>query len=363
MTVRPLHTLRTPLLALGLLALASACADDSIDAGSGGSGASSSKSSSSTLTGSGASSGTDSSVTVTSSGTLGNGGAGGSGAGQGGATGAGGLQPPTEVAPCQGHVYACGDLVDNDGDGLLDSLDPDCLGPCDNTEDSFFGGIPGQAGPACKVDCYFDQDSGAGNDDCYWTHECDPLSVDPTYYPEPAEGSACEYGGGDMTVPPTGKTCDELNAGQSQECHDYCGPLTPNGCDCFGCCELPAGSGSFVWLGSEGIDGSTVCSMADLGDPDVCHPCTPVADCLNDCKPCEICIGKPTLDPGCFSGEGGGSGSSVTGSTGTDTTTGSGAGGGTQECPTGHDPCGLPGQAPCGSGQSCITGCCYDVPN
>src|SRR5262245_35999596 len=50
-----------------------------------------------------------------------------------------------EVA-CQGHVYACGNTIDDDGDGLIDAQDPDCLGPCDDTEDSYFGGISGQCG-------------------------------------------------------------------------------------------------------------------------------------------------------------------------------------------------------------------------
>src|SRR5438132_13609674 len=38
------------------------------------------------------------------------------------------------VTSCAGHVLQCGDCVDNDGDGLVDSHDPECLGPCDNTE-------------------------------------------------------------------------------------------------------------------------------------------------------------------------------------------------------------------------------------
>lgn len=267
------------------------------------------------------------------------------GAGGGGAIGnTGGIPLPTEIAECQGHVYACGDLVDNDGDGLVDSQDPDCLGPCDNTEDSFYGGIPGQAGPPCKVDCYFDQDSGSGNDECYWDHNCDPFEEPPTYYPEPEKGAGCSYDGPNQVIPPTGQTCSELKATQLPACHDYCGPLTPNGCDCFGCCELPAGSGAFVWLGSEGADGTTVCTMADLDDPDLCHPCTPVDACLNGCDPCEVCIGKPTPDPGCDPGTGG-------------------AGGGPNEqCSNGEQPCGLAGQDPCPSSHYCVTGCCQAFP-
>src|SRR5947207_1649807 len=71
------------------------------------------------------------------------------------------------IKHCQSHVFECGDCVDNDGDGLIDDQDPDCLGPCDNSENNYYGNIPGQAGPACTVDCYFDQDSGSGNDDCH----------------------------------------------------------------------------------------------------------------------------------------------------------------------------------------------------
>ncbi|MFO0550804.1 MAG: hypothetical protein U0271_20590 [Polyangiaceae bacterium] len=269
--------------------------------------------------------------------------------------GAGGIAPPMSIAMCQGHIYACGDLLDNDNDGLVDSNDPDCLGPCDNTEDSLYGGIPGQSGPPCKVDCYFDQDSGSGNDDCYWSHECDGHETSPDFYPEPAEGASCKYNGDSTVIPPTGKTCGELNQAQSQLCHDYCGPLTPNGCDCFGCCELPAGTGKFVWLGSEGATGTTVCTLDKVDDPTVCHPCQPVADCLNDCGPCEICIGKPLPDPSCFGGEGG----AGTGGAGG----GFGQGGaGNSQCPDGVQVCGLPGQAACPDGYFCNTGCCYGVP-
>ena len=297
-------------------------------------------------------------------------------------TGVGGVQPPTEIAECQGHVYECGDLIDNDGDGLLDNLDPDCLGPCDDTEDSYYGGIPGQAGPACKVDCYFDQDSGAGNDDCYWDHRCDPLSVDPNYYPEPENGGQCEYEGDEYIVNPTGKDCAELLVEQSEACQSYCAPLVPNGCDCFGCCELPAGSGSFVWLGSEGglnDDGSTkFCDIENVSNPAVCHPCTPVQDeCYNPCGECELCIGKTIEDlpAHCFPGGEGGGEPSGAGGSGSTTATGggndpSGTGGGSttssgggSQCPDGIQACGLPGQPACDAGEYCVTGCCRAVPN
>ena len=141
------------------------------------------------------------------------------------------------------------------------------------------------------------------------------------------------------------QSCDDLYMTQSQQCYDYCGPLTPNGCDCFGCCELPSGGGKYVWLGSVGVNGDTVCTDDQLDNPDVCHPCLPVAACLNECDPCELCVGKTTLPPECDPGEGGGGGTS------------------SGQCDEGIQPCGLPNQPPCPSGQYCITGCCQIVPD
>jgi hypothetical protein len=278
---------------------------------------------------------------------LGNDGAGGTAAsssggaaGADGSVGGGGGGVPATTAACQGHIYECGDLVDNDNDGLVDSLDPDCLGPCDDTEDSYFGGIPGQNNAPCRQDCYFDQDTGAGNDDCYWNHQCDPLSEPPGY--PPSGDNKCAYDSSAST-PGTSKSCDELYNAQSAACESYCKPLTPNGCDCFGCCELPAGSGKFVWLGST-VDLVGSCDRDHVGDPSACKPCTPVPSCLNGCAKCELCIGKDTLPSDCKSDGG---------------TTDSGT---NEQCPSGAQPCGLEGQSPCKDGQYCITGCCITIP-
>jgi hypothetical protein len=300
---------------LGGFGVAVGCSDDTVD------GANTSGAGNSSGTNTGAGGGAGSSGTYT--------------------TGAGGA--PTVISECQGHVYECGDIVDNDGDGLIDYQDPDCLGPCDNTENGYYGGIPGQAGPACIVDCYFDQDSGAGNDECYWNHQCDPHEMAPDYYPEHENGVACEYNQ-NANTPGTPSSCDELYRTQTQTCYDYCGPLTPNGCDCFGCCELPAGTDNWVWLGSEDAAGNGTCSQEGVTDPTLCQPCLPVAACLNDCGPCEVCIGKPEPDPGCDGG--GGAGGSPPG----------------EQCPDGAQPCGLAGQDPCPANYYCITGCCRPEP-
>ncbi|MFO0761776.1 MAG: hypothetical protein U0359_35360 [Byssovorax sp.] len=283
---------------------------------------------------------------------------------------------PTQLAPCQGHVYECGDLIDNDNDGLVDSDDPDCLGPCDNTEGSYFPNIPGQNNAPCKADCYFDQDTGPGNDDCYWDHHCDPHEVSPNYYPESNHGDQCAYDA-NANIPGTNKTCPDLFNAQSDACLAYCGPLTPNGCDCFGCCELPAGSKTYVWLGSVDGAGNGTCDIAHVNDPSKCQPCLPVKACLNECAPCELCIGKDTLPPECYpdggsgssssGGGGSGSGSSGAGGSGSGSSGGGGSGssssGGVEgQCPAGVQACGLPGQAPCPLNAYCITGCCQKIP-
>ncbi len=330
------------LLIVSLAAFGPACGDTANTTASGGSGAS--------TTGGGGAGTAGSGATMTG----GNGGTGGASTGgtsAGGSTGTAGGGPIVEAA-CAGKVYECGDTIDNDGDGLIDSQDPDCLGPCDNTENGYYGGIPGQPGPPCGVDCYFDSNSGSGNDECYWNHQCDPNEADPPGHPEPA--SKCPYDP-NANISGTSSSCDELLAAQSDTCAKVCGPLTPNGCDCFGCCELPAGTGKFVWLGSEDeATGMGSCDKAVIDDPEKCEPCIPVPSCYNGCAKCELCIGKEELPPECNEGGAGGGGAGGGGA-------GGGGGGGTGQCPPGVQACGLPGQAQCGAGFYCITGCCQPI--
>jgi hypothetical protein len=237
-------------------------------------------------------------------------------------------------APCVNQTYQCGDTRDNDADGLVDWQDPDCLGPCDNTEDSYYPNIPGQPGPACIIDCYWDSNSGSGNDECCWSHECDSNEIRGEGHPEPNE--RCPYDP-DANPSCSDKSCDELAAQQSTVCADICGPLTPNGCDCFGCCELPSGSGQYVWVGSEDESfdpAQGTCTIEVVNDPTKCEPCVPVPSCLNTCERCEICVGKPTVPTDCTS----------------------------DQCPSDVQPCGLADQEPCQAGYYCITGCCEQIP-
>jgi hypothetical protein len=241
--------------------------------------------------------------------------------------GGGGAALPIDAGPCVpvtcgGTRFACGDCDDNDGDGRSDASDPQCLGPCDDSESELSSGIDPRVTGACRSDCYFDRNAGSGDDGCGWSFSCDPLSVAPDY---PPTGSAmCSFS-------PGATQCDPSSLAV---CEAGCLPLTPNGCDCFGCCELPAHSGRFVWLGSEALDDAR-CDL-DSDDPRACKRCTPVPDCQNPCDQCELCVGKPDLPSACASG-------------------GPACGEGVLAC----DPL-VPNV--CGSQAYCITGCCVRLP-
>jgi hypothetical protein len=175
----------------------------------------------------------------------------------------------------------CSDGKDNDNDGKIDAVDPECVGPCDNDEGSYATGIPGDNIDACKQDCFFDGDSGAGNDGCDWNLKCDPAN------PGKYAAKVCEY---DARFAMQGKNCQAM---PSQKCLDTCRSITPNGCDCFGCCTVPV-NGMQV-----SVKLQPSCSAAKFGDPVACPRCTPVTSCQNTCETCEVCVGKPAPDPSC----------------------------------------------------------------
>lgn len=252
---------------------------------------------------------------------------------------------PCFPALCDGRERACGNCRDDDGDGLVDSLDPDCLGPCDNNEAGFFLDIPGGDTPACKIDCYYDQDMGSGgggNDDCRWDHRCDPLSPNLT----------CPY---EDPAPPSADCPDE----QSDRCHTICGPLTPNGCDCFGCCEIPDGSDRWIFIGTLDEGGAPTCNRASVMDDEACRPCTPVGDCVNDCGRCEICFGRDEIPADCVPPVVVPDGGTTDGGARRDAgRPGEDAGMPDLRCEPGVPACGLPGDPACEPGFFCITGCC-----
>ena len=203
----------------------------------------------------------------------------------------GGFMWTCVVTRCDGHLLECGDCIDNDGDGTTDARDPECLGPCDNTEGpALTAGVGGEGGASCNRDCYFDFGNGSGNDQCRWDTLCDPNSPD----------DVCPYEEGELG----GMRCPDE---QGSVCLDVCRPLTPNGCDCFGCCTFDAlrgraeaDGGEYVWIGSgigEGAERTGTCTLDLIEDTSACHPCEPQPDCSNDCGRCELCIAGATPSP------------------------------------------------------------------
>jgi hypothetical protein len=234
----------------------------------------------------------------------------------GGTTGVGGGKVPVGSAQCS-------DGKDNDGDGKIDYDDPECVGPLDNDESSFATGIPGDNMDECKQDCFFDGNSGAGDDGCDWQLQCDPTSVN----------TKCPYDMRYVTQHPD--TCS-TSASQSQACINFCRKFVPNGCDCFGCCIVPGASTP--------IKLAPTCTAADFGNPAKCPVCTQVTQCSNPCDRCEICIGKPTIPADCNAPDAGTDGPPP------------------PSCGSDFQPCG-PGTNTtiCPTGQGCVTGCCLPI--
>ncbi|HVU49806.1 MAG TPA: hypothetical protein VHL80_03910 [Polyangia bacterium] len=255
--------------------------------------------------------------------------AGSTGAGGGSATGTGGAGGAGGGIPSKIPIgkTQCSDGIDNDGDGLIDSADPECTGPADNDESSFATGIPGDNVDPCKQDCFFDGNSGMGDDGCQWQLDCDPLSTN----------NRCPY---DPSFVQKHMNECSTTASQSQKCLDNCRKYVPNGCDCFGCCAVP-GASTPIRL-------DPTCTSKDFNDPTKCSPCTQVTQCLNTCGRCEICVGKPNVPEDC---------------TTTDTDGGAGGShgdGGVATC-EGAPSC-VPGPfAQCPAGLGCVTGCCIPI--
>jgi cysteine-rich repeat protein len=209
------------------------------------------------------------------------------------------------ISPCGNAIYACGDVLDNDRDGRIDLYDPDCTSPCDDDEGSFSTSLPGQNSD-CKPDCNWDTNTGAGDDTCETQTQCDPQN--------PGELAGCEYD-------PLFQNCPS----PSETCVATCLPISPNACDCFGCCEF---DGVFRSINGEFAQ----CGSDDTG---ACTTCTPQLSCLNVCDPqaCELCmLQEPSeLPDNCAE----------------------------PACPVGVEPCVEP--YACGAGQMCRTGCCVPL--
>jgi hypothetical protein len=172
-------------------------------------------------------------------------------------TDGGGTNPGTDgggVVPGCGTTQ-CSNCIDDDGDGTTDGADVHCISNLDDDESSFATGIPGDNMDQ-KPDCFFDGNSGSGNDGC----EIDICCL--------------------LGDCPTGTDCS-----LSQMCIDFCAPLTPVGCDCFGCCTLCEGDLCKNVLTIPGsTDGWDCDDLANLSDPVKCPECTQT-DC--GAAPCD----------------------------------------------------------------------------
>jgi hypothetical protein len=229
----------------------------------------------------------------------------------------------------------CSDCLDNDLDGKIDGFDPECTGPADDREDSFATGIPGDNIDSTKQDCFFDGNSGSGDDGCD-QHTCCLLQAPdkatcallaPKANANQYDRTKCYMPFGTTPVP--------------QKCIDVCGPLTPPGCDCFGCCTVCNASGcadiiinpavspdcnqdNITDLGPDGIDST--------GD-EPCKRCVKITQCGNTECGGETCILCPGQDPSTLP-------SHCT----------------EQTCPDGISAC--DGMGACPAGKFCSNGCC-----
>jgi len=209
---------------------------------------------------------------------------------------------------CGSSLCACNNGVDDDADGKSDGFDEECTGALDNDEGSFSTGIPGDNSDPKWQDCFFDGNSGAGDDHCRYHADC--LTGD-----KPASDPDCAV---------------------SPECHDFCAARTPNGCDCFGCCTVQLEDSSSV-----SVFISESCTLEDVGDPARCSRCTPSTACGNTCGECELCPGKSIEDLPASCSE---------------TPSGGGEAPPAYSCDAGQVVCGATGDCP--GGQYCSLGCC-----
>lgn len=150
---------------------------------------------------------------------------------------------------CGHELCQCNNGIDDDGDGKIDGDDVECTGALDNDERTFSTGIPGDNKDPKWQDCFFDGNSGAGDDRCRYPTGCLTGAI-------PTSDAACAV---------------------TETCRERCAPIAPQGCDCFGCCtvRLPTGSTTHLLLTSS-------CTAERLGDHQACVSCTPSDACQGE---------------------------------------------------------------------------------
>jgi hypothetical protein len=221
------------------------------------------------------------------------------------------LDPRTGVdaTPCVAGDTQCSNCVDDDDDGQIDGFDIECTGAADDDEASFDTAISGDNQDVARVDCFFDGNSGSGDDGCD-LHVCCVLDDCPPGLPGPP--------------------FDPTMCTPTQACIDSCEALVPPGCDCLGCCTVCDAAGCEDIYLSPAL--APDCDAEALHDPVACPRCAPLAGCGQPCggTSCILCPGQTVdeLPPTC------------SGTT----------------CPDGGSPCGS--STDCGADRFCAAGCC-----
>ncbi len=229
----------------------------------------------------------------------------------------GGIDATVDAVPCTAGGTECSNCIDDDGDGDVDGFDIECTGALDDDEGSFATDVPGDNQDVTNVDCFFDGNSGSGNDGCD-VHVCCVLDECPAGLPgqpfDPGDPTQCDV---------------------DTDCVDFCAPLAPPGCDCFGCCTICEGATCEDIYLSPAL--APDCDADTLDDPQACPRCHKLDACGQPCggDSCVLCPGQDPADlpPSC-----------------------SGA-----VCPGGDAPCASSDQ--CGADEFCATGCCIAIVN
>jgi hypothetical protein len=238
-----------------------------------------------------------------------------------------GIDAPPFDGTCDAISGAqCSNCKDDDEDGRIDGFDPECTGASDDDESSFSTGIPGDNKDEVMQDCFFDGDSGGGNDGCD-VHICCLLGATTV--------AECTIGANRYDP----KSCPPPIGTQAlpASCIEKCGKLTPPGCDCFGCCTIcNPDTNECKDIILNPVD-SMGCTLTTLGDPTKCLACEKNAQCGNSTcggDTCVLCPGQDPSDlpPSC---------------------------GGATECPIGTIACTDDGM--CGDLAYCANGCCIGV--
>jgi hypothetical protein len=233
--------------------------------------------------------------------------------------GDGAVIPNADAAPlpgCTPGATQCSDCIDNDNDGQIDGFDVECTSTADNNEGSFATGISGDNIDAKNQDCFFDGNSGGGDDGCA-TPTCCLLGY--------SHDECAAKGLGNNFDPAT--DCPA----PSQMCIDYCQPAASPGCDCFGCCTICDSDSCRDIAVNPAV--SPQCTLETLDDEAKCLSCTKSTTCGGSTcggETCTLCPGQTSEDlpSSC---------------------------GGTTQCP-GSTVC--TGSADCDAGDFCSAGCC-----